>query len=167
MKFLNCIPVTKLKIAASAIFLVYPLYSFACYLKYLFETLIVYHLNPNYVLISDNIYYSIKITIALIHEPKDIKTYLNLLGDIISLFAYFFYLEIFKINRFGLSYDTRLSIFKRSELEIDNCEEIDDNEDDDLLDNDKRENKETDEEKKTKQKENEMLYLEDKDDMSN
>jgi hypothetical protein len=149
------------------IFLVYPLYSFACYLKYLFETLIVYHLNPNYVLISDNIYYSIKITIALIHEPKDIKTYLNLLGDIISLFAYFFYLEIFKINRFGLSYDTRLSIFKRSELEIDNCEEIDDNEDDDLLDNDKRENKETDEEKKKKQKENEMLYLEDKDDMSN
>ena len=92
---------------------------------------------------------------------------MNLSGDIISLFAYFFYLEIFKINRFGLSYDTRLSIFKRSELEIDNCEEIDDNEDDDLLDNDKRENKETDEEKKKKQKENEMLYMEDKDDMSN
>ena len=39
------------------IFLVYPLYSLACYLKYFFETLIVYHLNPNYVLISDTIYF--------------------------------------------------------------------------------------------------------------
>ena len=34
------------------IFLVYPLYSLACYLKYFFETMIIYHLNPNYVLIQ-------------------------------------------------------------------------------------------------------------------
>ena len=37
------------------IFLVYPLYSLACYSKYFFETMIIYHLNPNYVLISDTI----------------------------------------------------------------------------------------------------------------
>ena len=37
------------------ILLVYPLYSFLCYIKYLYETLVVWHLNPNFVLLSDNI----------------------------------------------------------------------------------------------------------------
>ena len=67
------------------IFLVYPLYSLACYSKYFFETLIVYHLNPNYVLISDNTYYSIRKIISLIVNPQDIKTYLKLFGEIIAL----------------------------------------------------------------------------------
>ena len=38
------------------IFLVYPLYPLACYAKYFCETMVVYLLNPNYVLISDTMY---------------------------------------------------------------------------------------------------------------
>ena len=149
------------------IFLVYPLYSLACYMKYLFETLIIYHLNPNYVLISDNMYYSIRKIITLIYDPKDIKTYLKLLGEIIALFGYFIYLEIFQLKCFGLNYDTRLSITRRSKLEVDNCEEIEDGDDDDLLHDNKKEKNETEDGKNKTSKENEMVNLVDTFDENN
>ena len=107
------------------IFLVYPLYSLACFMKYFFETMVVYLLNPNYVLISDNMYYGTRYLIALINTPSDIKLYLNVFGDFFSLFLYFFYLEIFRFKCLGLDFNTRVSIKLRSKIEgiLDNAEE--------------------------------------------
>ena len=96
------------------IFLVYPLYSLACYLKYYSETMIVYHLNPNYVLISDNVYYSVKTIIGLMSNNAGKGSILMLIGDIISLIAYLFYLEIIILKCCNMHFNTRISINERS-----------------------------------------------------
>ena len=113
------------------IFLVYPLYSFICFFKYLNETLVVWHLNPNFVLLSDNIYYSIKKIIILIYDPTDLKTYLRLFGEIFALIGYLFYLEIFEINICGLNKNTKNNITIRgitesnSDILFDDCNDDD------------------------------------------
>ena len=100
------------------IFLVYPLYSLACYLKYFFETMIVYHLNPNYVIISDIIYYSSKMIIGIINNQSGKGTILILIGDIISLITYCFYLEFIILKCCNMNFNTRISINERSRSEI-------------------------------------------------
>ena len=97
-------------------------------MKYLCETMIVYRLNPNYVLISDNIFYSTKKIIRLFYYPTEIKTYLRLAGEMIALFAYFFFLEFFEFNCCGLNFNTKSNIDKRSRMEAINLNstEIDD-----------------------------------------
>ena len=95
------------------ILLVNPLYSFLSFIKHLYELLVVWQLNPYFVLLSDNIFYIIKKIITLINNPTDSKTYLKLLGELISLFGYLFYLEIFEIKCCGLNKDTKDNITKR------------------------------------------------------
>jgi hypothetical protein len=92
------------------ILLVYPLYSIICFFKYLNETLVIWHLDPNFVLLSDNIYYSLKKIVILINDPTDLKTYLRLFGEIVALIGYLFYLEIFEINICGLNKNTKNNI---------------------------------------------------------
>ena len=110
------------------IFLVYPLYSLACFMKYFFEIMIIYHLNPNYVLISDNMYYGTRYLISLIYTPSNIKLYLNVFGNFFSLFLYFFYLEIIRFKCLGLDFNTRVSIKIRSQIEsiLDNSQDEED-----------------------------------------
>ena len=118
------------------IFLVYPIYSLACYLKYFCETLIIYFLNPNYVLISDNTYYGVRMIVGLIYNPSDKGTYFKLVGEIISLFTYFFYLEIIELKCCNMNYNTRIKIDERSQSEslgIILGEDDDDDDDDDAL----------------------------------
>ena len=79
--------------------------------------MIVYRLNPTYVLISDNIFYNTKKIVRLVNDPRDIKTYLRLSGEIIALIAYFFFLEFFEFNCYGLNFNTRSNIDKRSRIE--------------------------------------------------
>ena len=117
------------------IFLVYPFYSFACFIKYFYETLVVLYLNPNFVVISDIIYYSIRMVIILIYNPSDITTYLTLFGEIIALSGYCFYLEIFEIKFCGLNRDTKNKISERGILERINDKKINiDEEEDDIRD---------------------------------
>jgi len=117
------------------IFLVYPLYSLACYLKYFFETLIIYHLNPIYVLLSDNAFYIVKKIVTLFNELTDLKTYLKLFGEIIALFGYFIYLEIIQFYCCEMNFNTRMSINERSKIEslglYDNYDDEDDDDDND------------------------------------
>jgi hypothetical protein len=108
------------------ILLVYPLYSFIGFMKYLCETMIVYHLNPYYVLISDNIYYSTKKIFRVIFSPNDTKIYLRLIGEIIASIANLFFLEILEFNCCGLNYDTKINIQKRGKLDC-SCDILDDN----------------------------------------
>ena len=115
------------------IFLVYLLLSFLNFMKYLYETLIILYLNPNYILLSDIIYYSLKKIIYLIYNPKDATTYLSLIGEFVALFGYLFYLEIFEINICGLNRDTKNRISYRGILEvIDNNKTFADEDDDEI-----------------------------------
>ena len=143
------------------IFIVYPLYSFIFFAKYFCETMVVYLLDPNYVLISDTIYYGTRKFITLIYFPNDTKNYLKLLGEIIALFGYMFYLEIFEIYCCGFNFDTRTSIDKRSILEIKAINELEEEEDeeDDLFDNDNQKEYQI----FPIQKENEMIEIREKD----
>ena len=114
------------------ILLVYPLYSFLCFIKYFYETLVVRKLNPNFVLLSDNIYYSIMKIITLIITPTDLKTYLSLFGEIVALFGYLFYLEIFEIKCCGLNRDTKENITLRGIIDTNNNILLDDESEDSL-----------------------------------
>ena len=124
------------------IFLVYPLYSLVCYLKYYCETMIIYHLNPNYVIISDIIYYSVKMIIGIINNISEKGTILILTGDIISLITYCFYLEIIILKCCNMNFNTRININERSRneslgIDLDNDDEND--EDDIPIEDDKKE----------------------------
>ena len=114
------------------ILLVYPLYSFLCFIKYFYETLVVRKLNPNFVLLSDNIYYSIMKIITLIITPTDLKTYLSLFGEIVALFGYLFYLEIFEIKCCGLNRDTKENITLRGIIDTNNNILLDDESEDSI-----------------------------------
>jgi len=95
------------------IFLVYPLYSLAWFLKNYYETLIVLYLNPNFVLLSDNIYYSTRKILLIISIPTDIRTYLRLFGEVVLIIGYLLYLEIFELKCFGLNKNTKKKITER------------------------------------------------------
>ena len=99
------------------ILLIYPLYSFIGFMKYFCETMIIYHLNPYYVQISNNIFYSITIIIRLVYYPTSIRIYLRLLAEFIASIANLFFLEILEFNCCGLNFDTRRNIEKRSQNE--------------------------------------------------
>ena len=96
------------------IFIVYPLYSFTCYMKYFFETMVIYLFTPIYVLISDIIYYGTRLIITLIYDPSNMKNILNVAGVAIAFIGYLFYLEIIQINCCGLSFNTKNNINLRS-----------------------------------------------------
>ena len=113
------------------LFLVYPLYSLACYLKYYFETMIIYYLDPNYVLISDNVYFIVIKIIRIINKQSPKGNILILIADIISLITYCFYLEIIELKCCNMNFNTRINIDERSKIEclnikINKNEEIDD-----------------------------------------
>ena len=96
-------------------------------MKYLFETMIVYYLNPYYVLMSETLFYSTKKIISLITKPKEIKVYLRLIGEFIASIDNLFFLEIFEFNCCGLNFNTKMNIEKRSRIEsIDNIINDDD-----------------------------------------
>ena len=119
--------------------LVYPIYSFIFFMKDYYEILIIQYLNPNYVLISNSIYYGLKMLIILIQNPSDIKTYLTFIGEIIALIGYCFYVEIFECKCCGLNRDTKSKIFERAITDISNEDICIVKEDEDLLDEEKAE----------------------------
>jgi len=147
------------------ILIVYPLYSFTCFAKYFCETMVVYLLDPNHVLISDTLYYGTRKFVTLIYFPDNTKNYLKLLGEIIALFGYMFYLEIFEINCCGFNFDTKTSIDRRSRLESNANNDIleADDEENDLFDNDNKKEYLN----FPKKKENEMIEIREKDENIN
>ena len=79
--------------------------------------MIVYRLNPNYVLIADNVYFIVTMIIGIINKLSEKGTILILIGDIISLIAYCFYLEFIELKCCNMNYNTRISINERSKIE--------------------------------------------------
>ena len=108
-------------------------------MKYLYETSIILNLDPNYVVLSDIFYYTIKIIIILIYNPKDITNYLTLIGEFVALYGYLFYLEILEIKICGCNKNTKNQIYRRSIFEI--------------LDNEKNSDEEKEEKEEEKKEE--------------
>ena len=113
------------------ILLVIPLFSFSSFIHFTFELLIIFHLDPNYILISDCIYYAIvKLLKYCFENSKNINNfYINILSEILSIIGYFIYLEIIELRFCGLNKDIKINIIERgnylfsddeSILEIDN-----------------------------------------------
>lgn len=100
------------------IFIVYPLYTFSFFLKEYFEILIIMYLNPNYVLISNSLYFSLIMVFTLIKDASNLQTILQFIGEVIAIIGYLFYVEIFEIKFCELNKNTKLRIFLRSEDEI-------------------------------------------------
>ena len=115
------------------IFVLYPLTSFLIFLKYLIEILLIFYLNPIYVLISDNFYYGLVYIINFICEynednrDKLIQQILLILSDILSSILFFVYLEVIELRFCELDKNLRINIDKRGKMEIiqkefgDNC----------------------------------------------
>ena len=96
------------------------IYIFINFLQFLFEILIIFYLDPNYILIGEVLYYSIYQVISLIYyyEYQDeisINTFImNETGDILALIGYLFYLEIIEIRICKLNENLRENITNRS-----------------------------------------------------
>lgn len=127
------------------IFIVIPLYLLANFGEFVFEILIISYLNPNYILISDCIYFG---TIKLIeyifkgdYSPK--KFWVEFIAEILTLLGYTIFLEIIELRFYGLDKDLKKNITERSirdsvinDIDFDINQGNDDNEDKDDKDSD-------------------------------
>ena len=99
------------------IFVFYPLIIIGRFIKFYFELLIIYYLNPVFVLICDEFYYAIKENIVLIlqFEPK---FFVKISANIVAIIGYFIYLEIIELRFCGLNKNLRKNINKRSKIDL-------------------------------------------------
>lgn len=104
------------------ILVVNPIFFLTNFLGFFFEIMTIYYLNPNYVLIRDNLYYAfMRIIFLLVNLPEEkYKHYLTLpqffileITEIFVLFGYSVYLEIIELRFFGLNKDLKCSIILR------------------------------------------------------
>ena len=104
----------------SEIFLVCPLYAFGKFMQLLFEMLIIYHLNPLYVLITNNLCYGISKLVNFIISGTDNLPHFIFaeLTEVLAVLGYLVYLEIFELNFCGLNENLRTKIIEKGENEF-------------------------------------------------
>jgi hypothetical protein len=103
------------------IFLVFPLFSISKFFQIYFEMLVIYYLNPIFILITNNLCYSISGIVFYAFNPNFIRFtsfILTEFTDIISLIGYCIYLEIIELNFCGLSNNLRRKIKDKGESEV-------------------------------------------------
>ena len=91
------------------------------------EILTILYLNPNFLLIRDNLYYSLtRIIFILLHLNKNYQKYITLsqfiileLTEIFALFGYLIYLEIIELRFWELDNDLKINIINRGNRETD------------------------------------------------
>jgi hypothetical protein len=107
------------------IIIIIPLYSFFHFMIVHFEFLIIFYLNPIYILITDEIYYGINYIIYYIIYKEDSigKFFLKEISEIITGIGYLIFLEIIEIKCRGFNRYTRKQIDKRARKEY--LEELD------------------------------------------
>ena len=120
--------------------IVYPLYLFVSFSQFACEMLITFHLNPNYILISDCLYNGIKQVISKIRGVTETDYFIvQFIAEMCSLIGYIIFLEIIILNFFGLNKDIKKNIIKRgvdetkiNEIDMDRFfdDENDDSDDD-------------------------------------
>ena len=103
------------------IFLMPPLYLLISFLEFSCEILTITFLNPNFVLVRDNIYYGTsRLIFFLFNLNKNYKHYMTLAQFIIlemtemaALIGYAVYLEIIELRFFGFDQDLKRNIIER------------------------------------------------------
>ena len=123
------------------IFCIYPLYSFTNFMELTFEILTIYYLNPFYVLMTNNLYYSITELISFLSNISSdgLKIAHFLIAEFSEVFAflgYMIYLEILELNFCRLNENLKSRIIEKGEKEFRNLtiaikDKDKDNEDDD------------------------------------
>ena len=103
------------------IILIPPLYIIISFLEFLCEILTISFLNPNFILLRDNIYYGTSRLIFFLYNlHNNYKHYMTLtqfiileLAEILAIIGYAVYLEIIELRFWGLDKDLKRNIIKR------------------------------------------------------
>ena len=107
------------------IFVIIPLFLILNLVEFICEISVIYHFNPNYILVRDNLYYVIMrlcfvvINYADFNFEKDLSLpqfFILEFVEIISIFAFCIYLEIIELRFFGFDYYLKRNIIQRSKL---------------------------------------------------
>ena len=125
--------------------IVLPLYLFVSFYQFVCEMLITFQLNPNYILISDCIFYGIKQIISKINGKTETNYFIvQFIAEICALIGYIIFLEIIILNFCKLNKDVKINIIQRgvsdskiNELDLNKFvdDENDDSDDDDDINN--------------------------------
>lgn len=91
------------------------------FLEFTCEILVINFLNPNYILVRDNIYYGLsRLIFFLFNLNKNYKQYMTLkqfiileTSEIIAILGYLVYFEIIELRFCGLDKDLKINIIKR------------------------------------------------------
>ena len=104
------------------ILIVTPLYLFMNFMVFNYEILLIYYLNPIYILISDSLYYGTKSLLFYLlnsEENNDFVSFiLNQISDLIAFVGYLIYLEIIELRFCGLNKNIRKEISERAILDL-------------------------------------------------
>ena len=103
------------------IIIIPPIYIAISFLEFSCEILTINYLNPNFVLLRDNIYYGTsRLIFFLFNIHKNYKHYMTLsqfiileMAEILAIIGYAVYLEIIELRFFGLDKDLKRNIIKR------------------------------------------------------
>ena len=120
------------------ILIVTPLNLFINFMVFNYEILLIYYLNPIYILISDSLYYGTKSLIYYMINSKenDLVTFiLNEICDFIAILGYLIYLEIIELKFCELNKNVRKRISERAFLDAINVETINLEEEEEKHDN--------------------------------
>lgn len=97
-----------------------PLYWSIQFFQIFCELMIIFKLNPIYLLIRDNFFYGITRIVMFVNNSEDYQNYITLTqfillesNEIISLICYSIYLELIVLNFYGLSENVRENIIER------------------------------------------------------
>ena len=137
------------------VLLITPLFLIINFLEFTCEILIIYYLNPNYVLIRDNLYYGFTRAIfVLINENYEEYIALNQfiileLTEFLALLGYLVYLEIIELRFCELNKDIKQNIIDRGKREtiskpLENSFDSDDNSDEENNENENENDNEND-----------------------
>ena len=106
------------------IFLITPLYIAINFFEFLCEILIIYYLNPNYLLIRENLYYFVIRFIFIIVNKEDYQKYITLTqffilqaSELLALLGYLVYFEIIELRFCKLDKDLKKNIANRGDRE--------------------------------------------------
>jgi ABC-type multidrug transport system fused ATPase/permease subunit len=103
------------------IFVITPLYIFLNFISFTCEILTITYLNPNYLILSENIHYGTLRLFLLYLNPSfaPLKKIIFLeLADVVEFIGCIIYLEIIEIKLYGLDKNTKKNISLRGENEV-------------------------------------------------
>ena len=125
------------------IIIIIPLYAFITFIQFTFEYLIIFYLNPYYILISDSAYFFTQQILKIIFQNKNIDNYFyfTFISDILAFLTYFIYLEIIELRFCELNKDIRKNIIKRQDYLNDYSRDSDLEIEDYFIDNPDNQNK--------------------------